>query len=188
MDTPARASTGRASMPSATLLRPACSNRPGVSRPIDELARHGVQVCYLDAPPRTNDPEATLLVQVQGVIAEYERAKIAERNRRGRLFRARAGEIVYRLVPYGYRRIPRGPAGPSHLEVYEPEAVVVRHIFDDFVAGGYSMRRICRRLYEDGIPSPTGKATWSIACLSKMLTNSTYKGVPSTTVTERCRR
>jgi site-specific DNA recombinase len=38
------------------------------------------------------------------------------------------------------------------------------------------MRRICRRLYEDGIPSPTGNATWSIACLSKMLTNSTYKG------------
>ena len=51
-----------------------------------------------------DDPEATLLVQVQGVIAEYERAKIAERNRRGRLFRARAGEIVYRLVPFGYRR------------------------------------------------------------------------------------
>ena len=36
----------------------------------DELARHGVQVCYLDAPPRTNDPEATLLVQVQAVIAQ----------------------------------------------------------------------------------------------------------------------
>jgi site-specific DNA recombinase len=65
----------------------------------DELTRHGVQVRYLDAPPLRDDPEATLLVQVQGVIAEYERAKIAERNRRGRLFRARAGEIVYRLVP-----------------------------------------------------------------------------------------
>ena len=90
----------------------------------DELLRHGVQVHYLDAPPLDDDPEATLLVQVQGVIAEYERAKIAERNRRGRLFRARAGEIVYRLVPYGYRRIPRGPAGPCHLEIYEPEAVV----------------------------------------------------------------
>lgn len=53
---------------------------------------------------------------------------------------------------------------------------MVRRIFDDFVAGSYSMRRICRRLYEDGIPSPTGKATWSIACLSQMLRNSTYKG------------
>ena len=142
----------------------------------DELARHGVRVHYLDAPLLDDDPEATLLVQVQGVIAEYERAKIAERNRRGRLFRARAGEIVYRLVPYGYRRIPRGPAGPCHLEVFEPEAIVVRRIFDDFVAGGYSMRRICRRLYEDGIPSPTGNQTWSIACISKMLSNPTFKG------------
>lgn len=142
----------------------------------DELARHEVQVRYLDAPALKDDPEATLLVQVQGVIAEYERAKIAERNRRGRLFRARAGEIVYRLVPYGYRRVPRGPASPCHLEVYEPEAVVVRGIFHDFVAGGFSMRRICRRLYEDAIPSPTGNDTWSIACISKMLTNPTYRG------------
>ena len=142
----------------------------------DELARHEVQVCYLDAPPFRDDPEATLLVQVQGVIAEYEKAKIAERNRRGRLFRARAGEIVYRLVPYGYRRIRRGAAGPAHLEVCEPEAAVVRGIFQDFVAGGCSMRRICRRLYEDGVLSPTGNAAWSIACLSKMLSNPTYVG------------
>ncbi len=142
----------------------------------DELTRWGVQVCYADAPPLEDDPQATLLVQVQSVIAEYERAKIAERNRRGRLFRSRAGEIVYRLVPYGYRRSPRGPEGPAHLEIFEPEAAVVRRIFDDFVAGGHSMRRICRGLYEDSIPSPTGNATWSIACLSKMLSNPTFKG------------
>jgi site-specific DNA recombinase len=142
----------------------------------DELARHGVGIHYLDAPPVRDNPEATLLVQVQGVIAEYERAKIAERNRRGKLFRARAGEIVYRLVPYGYRRIPRGPVGPAHLQIYDPEAVVVQRIFDDFVAGGYSMRRICRRLYEDGIPSPSGRPVWSIVCISGMLGNPTYKG------------
>ena len=142
----------------------------------DELARHDVRVCYVDAPPLGDDSEATLLVQVQGVIAEYEKAKIAERNRRGRLFRARAGEIVYRLVPYGYRRLPRGAGGPAHLEICEPEAHIVRKIFHDFVAESYSMRRICRRLYEDGVPSPTGNPAWSIACLSKMLGNPTYAG------------
>src|SRR5438128_5811939 len=105
----------------------------------DELARHGVQIHYLDAPPVRDNPEATLLVQVQGVIAEYEKAKIAERNRRGRLFRARAGEIVYRLVPYGYRRIPRGAGGPAHLEVYEPQAAVMGPNFHDFVASGCSI-------------------------------------------------
>ena len=68
---------------------------------LDELNRHRVRVLFTDAPALDDDPQARLLVQVQGVIAEYERAKIAERNRRGRLFRARAGEIVHRLVPYG---------------------------------------------------------------------------------------
>ncbi len=68
-----------------------------------------------------DDPQATLLTQVQGVIAEYEKAKIAERYRRGKLFRARAGEIVIWKASYGYRRIPRSTAtGQAHHEVYEP--------------------------------------------------------------------
>ena len=62
---------------------------------LDELARFGVTVRFTDAPDlAAGDPQATLLTQVQGVIAEYEKAKIAERYRRGKLFRARAGEIT----------------------------------------------------------------------------------------------
>ena len=62
---------------------------------LDELARFGVTLAFTDAPAlATNDPQATLLTQVQGVIAEYEKAKIAERYRRGKLFRARAGAIT----------------------------------------------------------------------------------------------
>src|SRR3989449_5171732 len=109
---------------------------------LEELARHGVRVLFFDAPALDNDPQVRLLTEMQGVIAEYERAKIAERNRRGRLFRARSGEVVHHKVPYGYRRVGRGRQGPAHLEVFEPEAVVVRRIFDDYVAGGHSMRQI----------------------------------------------
>ena len=50
---------------------------------LDELARHGVAVLFHDTPPLADDPQTQLLTQVQGVIAEYERAKIAERYRRG---------------------------------------------------------------------------------------------------------
>ncbi len=50
---------------------------------IDELARFGVQVCFTDSPPIDDDPQARLLVGVQGLFAEYERAKLAERVRRG---------------------------------------------------------------------------------------------------------
>jgi len=143
---------------------------------LDELARFGVQVHFLDAPPIEDDPQAKLLVQVQGVIAEYERAKITERNRRGKLYRARAGEIVYWRVPYGYRRVPRSSDGPSRLEVYEPEAAVVRRIFDDYVVGGCPVRGIVRGLYQDGILPPKGGQTWATSTLSGLLRNPAYKG------------
>ena len=129
---------------------------------LDELARHGVSVRFTDAPPIDDDPQAKLLTQVQGVIAEYERAKIAERYRRGKLFRSRAGEVLAWRTPYGYRRQPRDAHGPARLEVFEPEAAIVRRIFDDYVHGGHSLREIIRRLAADQIPPPTGRdRLWS---------------------------
>jgi site-specific DNA recombinase len=68
---------------------------------LEEFARHGVRIMFTDAPPIDDDPQSRLLIQMQGVIAEYERAKILERHRRGTLFRARAGEIVNWKVSYG---------------------------------------------------------------------------------------
>jgi hypothetical protein len=76
---------------------------------LDELARHGVTVLFHDAPPLADDPQAQLLTQVQGVIAEYERAKIAERYRRGKLWRARAGEVIAWKCSYGSHAAPTGP-------------------------------------------------------------------------------
>ena len=134
-------------------------------------------VHFTDAPDfATGDPQATLLTQVQGVIAEYEKAKIAERYRRGKLFRARAGEITTWKTAYGYRRVPRSAAtGPAHLEIYEPEAAVVRRVFTDRVAGT-TVREICRSLNVDRVPSPTGKATWAHSTLSRLLRNEAYVG------------
>ena len=143
---------------------------------LDELARFGVAVRFTDSPPIDDDPQARLLVQMQGVIAEYERAKIAERHRRGKLYRVRAGEAVFWKVPYGYRRVPRTENTPARLEIYEPEAAVVRRIFDDYTTGGRSIREITRRLHEDGIPSPSGKPVWPSSTLGPLLRNSTYAG------------
>ena len=72
---------------------------------LEELERFGVTVRFLEGPSPSDDPQATLLIQMQGVIAEYEKAKVAERNRRGKLYRARAGEIPFWKVSYGYRRV-----------------------------------------------------------------------------------
>ena len=144
---------------------------------LDELDRFGVAVVFTDSPGlAADDPQSVLLTQVQGVIAEYEKAKIAERYRRGKLFRARAGEVVTWKASYGYRRIARSAAtGQAHHEIYEPEAAVVRRIFTDRAAG-ITVREICRRLNADGIPSPTGKPTWGHSTLCRLLRNEAYIG------------
>ena len=144
---------------------------------LDELARLGVTVRFTDAPDLpADDPQAVLLTQVQGVIAEYEKAKIAERYRRGKLFRARAGEITTWRTAYGYRRVPRNATtGPAHWEIYEPEAAVVRRIFTDR-ASGLTVREICRQLNTDRVPSPSGKPTWGHSTLCRLLRNEAYIG------------
>jgi site-specific DNA recombinase len=136
-----------------------------------------VTVAFTDSPGlAADDPQSVLLTQVHGVIAEYEKAKIAERYRRGKLFRARAGEVVTWKAPYRYRRIARSAAtGQAHLEIYEPAAAVVRRIVTDRAAG-ISVREICRRLNADAIPSPTGKPTWGTSTLCRLLRNEAYIG------------
>ena len=142
---------------------------------LDELKRHGVRVLFCDAPTLDDDPQARLLTQVQGVIAEYERAKIAERYRRGKLWRARRGEVIFWKASYGYRRVAGAGAKPAHLIAYEPEAAVVRRIFEDYIAG-YSTREIVRRLNFDQVPSPAGKAVWGTSTIDRVLRNETYVG------------
>jgi site-specific DNA recombinase len=143
---------------------------------LDELARHGVTVRFADAPTIDDDPQARLLTQVQGVIAEYERAKIAERYRRGKLWRSRSGEVLAWKTPYGYRRVARSATGPAHLVIYEPEAAVVRRIFDDYVAGGHSTREVTRRLNADSVPTPSGKPVWGTSTIGRLLHNEAYIG------------
>jgi site-specific DNA recombinase len=143
---------------------------------LDELQRLGCKVHFTDAPAIDNDPQARLLTQMQGVIAEYEKAKIAERHRRGKLYRVRAGEAIFWKVPYGYRRVPRTAGAPARLEIHEPEAQIVRGIFDDIVSCGSSVRAISRRLYEDGVASPSGREVWATSTLSGLVRNRSYMG------------
>src|SRR5271167_2677130 len=95
----------------------------------EELSRCGVELIFLKAPAGAT-PEDQLLVQFQGMIAEYERAQIAERCRRGKLHRARGGAVsVMARAPYGYRYVKRSEHADAFFEVDEAEAPVVREIF-----------------------------------------------------------
>src|SRR6266851_9932055 len=113
---------------------------------IEELAREGVETRFLNAP-QSATAEDQLLVQFQGMIAEYERAQILERSRRGKRHRARAGEIsVLSGAPYGYRYIRKSEEAPASYAVIEPEARVVRHVYERYTVTSWSIGAITRWL------------------------------------------
>src|SRR6184192_3276544 len=89
---------------------------------IEELAGHGCQVEFLDRP-MSSDPHDQLLLQIRGAVAEYERTLIAERMRRGRLAKLRAGTLLpWTTPPFGYRLDPERPRQASAVRV-EPSEV-----------------------------------------------------------------
>jgi site-specific DNA recombinase len=96
---------------------------------IEELNRHGVEVLFIKSPPATT-PEEHLLVQFQGMIAEYERAQITERTRRGKRHRAKSGSVnVLVRAPYGYRYIKKTDCAEASYQINETEYEQVREIF-----------------------------------------------------------
>jgi site-specific DNA recombinase len=92
---------------------------------LEELQRAGCPVIFLHHPI-SDDPNDQLLLQIQGAIAEYERAVISERFRRGKLQKARNGHYIGGKAPYGYRYIPRREGTPGYLVIEENEAQLVR--------------------------------------------------------------
>jgi site-specific DNA recombinase len=144
---------------------------------LEELSRCGVEVVFLRNPPG-NGPEENLLLQVQGMIAEYERAKILERSRRGKQYAARRGSVnVLGGAPYGYRYVGKYEGGgEARYQVVAEEARVVRKIFEWIGQQRCSIGEVCRRLQRDGIPTRTGKPAWDRSTVWLMLKNPAYKG------------
>jgi site-specific DNA recombinase len=144
---------------------------------LEEFQRAGIEVIFAKEPERSGTPEDELLRQFQGMIAEYERAQIAERCRRGKLHRARAGAVsVLARAPYGYRYIKKSEHADAFYEIDESEAPVLREIFRRYLEDGESIGQITRWLSEQGIPTRTGKTGWNPATIWGMLRNPAYAG------------
>ena len=117
----------------------------------EEFARHGVETIFLKAP-HSGTPEDQLMLQFQGMIAEYERAQILERSRRGKRHRAKAGEVsVLGGAPYGYRYIRKTRDAPARYEIDAVEAEVVRLVYDMYTVKGLSIGAIAGLLREMGV-------------------------------------
>jgi site-specific DNA recombinase len=154
---------------------------------LDELQHAGVEVVFLNHTPGKT-PEDKLLLQVQGMVAEYERAKILERSRRGKLHAARRGSVsVLSRAPYGYEYVPGGGTGHvAEVRVSLEHARIARQIFEWVGKDRWTLSAICRKLRSEGIPSPTGKPVWCSSTLVTILRNPAYKGSAAYGKRRRC--
>jgi len=143
---------------------------------LEEFARGGAEVEFIRAV-RGETPEEQLLLQFQGMIAEYERAQIMERSRRGKRHKAKEGSVsVLSGAPYGYRYVKTTHDSAAYYYVNEDEACVVRQVFESYTCGGCSMAAIVRDLNNREIPTRTGQRIWERTTIWGMLKNPAYMG------------
>jgi site-specific DNA recombinase len=143
---------------------------------IEEFARAGVEILFIRSK-RAATPEDELLLQFQGMIAEYERAQILERSRRGKRHRARQGQVsVLSGAPFGYRYRRKTDHSAAYYEIDEEQARIVRRVYELYTAQGRSIGAITRQLYERQIPTAKGAGRWESSTVWAMLRNPAYKG------------
>ena len=154
----------------------------------EEFCRHGVETVFLKSAA-AETPEERLMLQFQGMIAEYERAQIAERTRRGKRYRAKAGCVnVLCGAPYGYRYIKKSEHSQAYYDIVEAPAEVVRKIFAWYTQELLSIGAIARRLNEERIPTRSGRGLWERSTVWGMLRNPAYQGSACFGKTEICAR
>ena len=146
---------------------------------LEEFKKQDVDVVFLNHDPEQHpSAESELLLQMQGMISEYERAKILERTRRGRRFAARQGKVsAIAHAPYGYRYVSKHEGdGEARWDVLLEGAKLVKEMFTWVGLEGSSLSDVVGRLAEREIPSPTGKARWDRATVRGILLNPAYTG------------
>jgi len=112
---------------------------------VEEFARCGVRVEFIKNGARGDSPEDQLLVQFQGMFAEYEKAQLMERYRRGKAYRARSGSVnVLGGAPFGYRYIRKTPQDGARYEIFEYEAVLVAEMFRRYADDGATIADLAR--------------------------------------------
>jgi site-specific DNA recombinase len=146
---------------------------------MEELARNGVETRFVKAP-QSATAEDQLLIQFQGMIAEYERAQIHERSRRGKRHRAKSGEVsVLSGAPYGYLYIRKTEDMLASYRVIDAEARVVQRVYEMYTRDGLSIGEITRRLNAEGIPTRKQSSRWERSVVWAMLRNPAYRGAAS---------
>jgi site-specific DNA recombinase len=143
---------------------------------MDELREAGIEVVFVTVAAPKNSEEK-ILHGVRGLFAEYERAKITERFRLGKIRKIKEGHLLVSSPLYGYRYIAMQDKMHGYYEVDESEARVARMIFDWVDREGLTVRGIVRKLHQLGVaPRKSKRGVWATSTLSKLLKNTAYIG------------
>ena len=142
---------------------------------LEEFRRAGCEIVFLHHPISDN-PNDQLLLQIQGAIAECERAVLADRFRRGKLQKAREGHVVQARPPYGYRYVPRRDGVPARLLIDDTEADLVRHIYAWLVEERLTLRQILKRLNFGPWFPRCGHRPWSPSTVHHIVSDPVYTG------------
>jgi site-specific DNA recombinase len=143
---------------------------------MDELREAGIEVVFVTiAAPKNSEDK--ILYGVRGLFAEYERAKIGERFRLGKLHKVKEGHLLVSEPLYGYRYIAKQEKVHGYYEINETEARVVKMIFDWIDQDGLTLRKLVKKLQEAGIkPRKSKRGVWATSTLSHLLKNKAYIG------------
>ena len=144
---------------------------------LEDLARNGVKVIFSNRPVGES-VEDRLLFNIQSVFADYEKAKILDRLRRGKIFKMKQGNVLGNVPPYGYKYVKaENNSRRAWYEVNEGEAEVVRFIFSCYTSGECSgIGGLRRELYRRNIKNRHESNRWSQSMVARILSNETYTG------------
>jgi len=137
----------------------------------EEIEKSGARLLFVSVSFEQS-PEGKLFYSIRGAISAYEKEKIKERSLRGKRGKAAQGKIIADAKPFGYtfdKQI-------SNYEVNEPEAQIVRQMYQWLTKERIGTATICKRLNESGILSPRLKKQWIVSAVYRLLTNPIYKG------------
>lgn len=120
----------------------------------EELERCEVKLLIVSHPLELS-PEGWMFFQMRGALAEYERAKLLERTRRGKVGCIQAGYAWGSGVPFGYRYV--GEPRKGRWDVDDEEAAIVRRIFTMCI-NGMSTPGIATQLTAERLPTPSERS------------------------------
>lgn len=147
-----------------------------------EADKQNVKMICLDNPVISTDgPMGSIMLQIMGAFAQFERDLIRSRTTAGRMHKWRNGQAMMGKLPFGYEF----NKDTVRIEIVEKNSEVVKKIFSYYIDNRYSINDIAIILTKNCVPTPSkvqkrkdSSSSWNSTTVRDILKNESYTGVP----------